>query len=86
MQKRQAVDGEFESDLNSELKRGRYEEGALVVSNTDVAIADNKEKRTSNLEAPTMVLNGHDSAIYSISFDPSGKHLASSSFDKQIRK
>ncbi len=40
--------------------------------------------RTSNLQAPNMLLTGHDAAVYSISFDPSGQHIASSSLDKHI--
>ena len=41
-------------------------------------------KRTSSLDSPTMCLSGHDKAIYSISLDPTGQNLASSSFDKTI--
>ena len=43
-------------------------------------------KRTSKLNAPTMLLTGHEGAVYSIDFDPSGEHLASSSLDSNICK
>eukprot|EP00953_Heterococcus_sp_UTEX-ZZ885_P009528 5603-Heterococcus_DN1.PRE.1 len=41
-------------------------------------------QRTSGLVAPTMLLTGHAAPVYSLTFDPSGKHLASGSFDKSI--
>jgi Prp8 binding protein len=41
-------------------------------------------QRTSGLTAPTMLLTGHAAPVYSLTFDPSGKHLASGSFDKSI--
>mmetsp|Transcript_12010 Transcript_12010/g.12069 ORF Transcript_12010/g.12069 Transcript_12010/m.12069 type:complete len:359 (-) Transcript_12010:115-1191(-) len=86
MQKRQAED---DLDLEeSDSKKGRYDEGALVElpkGSSDLALTNvNKEKRVSGLQAPTMLLTGHESAIYSIDFDPSGQHIASASFDRQI--
>jgi Prp8 binding protein len=42
--------------------------------------------RTSSLMAPEVSLLGHEGAVYSIAFDPSGQHLCSGSFDKQICK
>ncbi|KAG5189907.1 WD40-repeat-containing domain protein [Tribonema minus] len=41
-------------------------------------------QRTSGLVAPTMLLTGHEAAVYSVAFDPKGAHLASGSFDKTI--
>lgn len=41
-------------------------------------------ERTSQLVAPTMLLTGHQAAVYSLAFDPTGKYLASCSFDKTI--
>uniref|UniRef100_A0A7S2XUZ9 Anaphase-promoting complex subunit 4 WD40 domain-containing protein n=1 Tax=Fibrocapsa japonica TaxID=94617 RepID=A0A7S2XUZ9_9STRA len=41
-------------------------------------------ERTSNLMSPTMMLTGHQAAVYSLQFDPSGQNLASGSFDKTI--
>ncbi|CCI44573.1 unnamed protein product [Albugo candida] len=40
--------------------------------------------RTSKLLAPTMLLSGHDAAVYSVKIDPSGMHVASASFDQRI--
>jgi len=40
--------------------------------------------RTSNLAAPTLLLTGHEAEIHTVKFDPSGKLLASGSFDKKI--
>lgn len=33
-----------------------------------------------------MLLTGHEGAVYSISFDPTGQHIASGSFDNNICK
>lgn len=63
---------------------------AIVLAATDshhgvVAISQHRgDNRTSNLEAPTMLLTGHDAAIYSLSFSPSGNNLASASLDGNI--
>ena len=40
--------------------------------------------RTSSLAAPNVMLTGHDGPVYSITFDQSGRYLASASMDKQI--
>ena len=45
---------------------------------------DEGPKRTSKLQAPTMLLQGHQGAIHSVKFDSSGKYLASASFDRSI--
>ena len=39
--------------------------------------ANRPAERTSSLTAPTMLLDGHASPIYTVAFDPSGMHLAS---------
>jgi WD40 repeat protein len=49
-------------------------------------LPSHKRKVKSHLAAPEITLSGHDGAIYSICFDPSGNHLCSSSMDRQIRK
>ena len=41
-------------------------------------------RRTSGLLAPNMLCTGHNAAVYSLAFDPSGQHAASGSFDRQI--
>ncbi|CAM9628302.1 unnamed protein product [Chrysoparadoxa australica] len=40
--------------------------------------------RTSSLLAPTMLLTGHEAAVYTVQFDPSGRNLASAGVDKKI--
>lgn len=84
MQKRHA-DSELEEDNDKKKSRQYEDENALIeLVDAPSAISEFKEKRSSNLSAPTMLLTGHDSAIYSIAFDPSGRHLVSGSFDRQI--
>jgi len=41
-------------------------------------------KRTSSLLSPTMLLSGHQGEVWATKFSPSGKELASASFDKTI--
>ncbi|OZJ03584.1 hypothetical protein BZG36_03029 [Bifiguratus adelaidae] len=41
-------------------------------------------KRTSALQAPIMLLQGHEGEVFSTKFDPSGQHIASASFDRTI--
>eukprot|EP01118_Nematostelium_gracile_P012494 TRINITY_DN4566_c0_g1_i2.p1 TRINITY_DN4566_c0_g1~~TRINITY_DN4566_c0_g1_i2.p1 ORF type:complete len:359 (-),score=65.28 TRINITY_DN4566_c0_g1_i2:17-1093(-) len=72
-------------------------EGALVLkkqktgSEITLAATEGKSKalattitRTSNLMAPIMLLQGHKADVLSLKFSPSGKALASGSFDKMI--
>merc|ERR1711865_854821 len=40
--------------------------------------------RTSSLQAPIMLLTGHESAVTTLRFSPTGKHIATGSMDKQI--
>jgi WD40 repeat protein len=40
--------------------------------------------RTSSLEAPTMLLEGHKGHVYGCAFDSTGNSLASCSFDKSV--
>ena len=79
------------ASFDSEVKRART--SAVVVhqraaaQNAVVAIsagdgsmkngANRPAERTSSLSAPTMLLDGHASPIYTVEFDPSGMHLAS---------
>jgi Prp8 binding protein len=87
MQKRTHISDEEENQES--LKKARHDvspslstSDALIVANSDLK----DDKRTSDLQAPTMLLSGHNGAVYSISFDPTGKSLASSSFDGEICK
>lgn len=41
-------------------------------------------KRTSHLQAPIMLLSGHEGDIYCTKFAPSGQFLASAGFDRLI--
>lgn len=40
--------------------------------------------RSSSLLAPTMLLTGHQAAVYTLKFDPSGLQLASAGADRGI--
>ncbi|KAG6408432.1 hypothetical protein SASPL_131444 [Salvia splendens] len=44
----------------------------------------NGKQRTSSLEAPIMLLTGHQSAVYSMKFNPAGTVIASGSHDRDI--
>ncbi|KZV48474.1 hypothetical protein F511_18280 [Dorcoceras hygrometricum] len=44
----------------------------------------NGKQRTSSLEAPIMLLSGHQSAIYTMKFNPAGTIIASGSHDRDI--
>ncbi|CAG8679333.1 382_t:CDS:2, partial [Scutellospora calospora] len=41
-------------------------------------------KRTSGLQSPIMLLSGHQGEIFTLRFDPTGQHIASGSFDRNI--
>lgn len=96
MQKRQ-LDGDGESEgVNVDLagaKRAKRESAStdlVAFAQTSQALTVSRNSvesgRTSSLYAPEVSLHGHEGAIYSIDFDPSGKFLCSASFDKQICK
>lgn len=63
-------------------KRSRVSE--IVPVDQQVVTVKKVSDRTSDLAAPTMLLTGHSAAVYSLKFDPSGQHAASSSFDRSI--
>ena len=91
--------GEDDEDNDQMLKRTRADATSLVTTSSSSSSSSSamvtsssssssssavEAGRTSSLHAPTMCLTGHDGAIYSVAFSPSGKHLASSSFDRKI--
>lgn len=43
-------------------------------------------RRTSNLQAPIMQLEGHEGEIFTTEFHPEGEMLLSSGFDRQLCK
>jgi Prp8 binding protein len=51
---------------------------SLILSSTS------NNQRVSSLSSPEMSLSGHDGAIYSMAFDPEGKHICSASMDRQL--
>jgi WD40 repeat protein len=94
MQKRQYSDNDDNEGVDGieSVKRAKIDSNssALVVAqNTSTAMtlskfASSEQGRTSSLMAPEVSLVGHQGAVYSIAFDPSGKFMCSGSFDKQI--
>ncbi|RUS20404.1 u5 small nuclear ribonucleo protein 40 kDa protein-like protein [Endogone sp. FLAS-F59071] len=75
------------------VKRQRQEDetsdnsAALIITNASSASAVSVVgmiKRTSGLQAPIMLLAGHAGDVFSCRFDPSGQHIASAGFDRQI--
>lgn len=71
-------------------RREQYENQLINVeqASSEVMIheTNNINTRTSGLQAPTVMLTGHEAAIFSLSFDPAGKNLASASMDRNICK
>lgn len=60
-------------------KRLRVETQAALAIVEKQAIA-----RSSTLLAPTMLLTGHQAAVYTLKFDPSGLQLASAGADRAV--
>lgn len=54
-------------------KRSRNDE--LVLSNKDKQLIEKGVRRTSNLFAPIMKLEGHESEIFTCEFHPEGDYL-----------
>lgn len=54
-------------------KRSRNDE--LVLSNKDKQLIEKGIQRTSNLFAPIMKLEGHESDIFTCEFHPEGEYL-----------
>lgn len=101
MSKRSNISDDDEDVQSSSHKRARASEADQQVTayqstsqaltttvnlrNASLILSD-KASRTSSLAAPEMYLSGHEGAVYSLSFDPSGQHLCSASMDKTICK
>ncbi|CAA6667744.1 unnamed protein product [Spirodela intermedia] len=51
---------------------------------TLLAPPEGKQQRASSLESPIMLLTGHQSAVYTMKFNPSGSVIASGSHDRDI--
>nr|POE87060.1 u5 small nuclear ribonucleoprotein 40 kda protein [Quercus suber] len=59
-------------------------EWSTVPYSTPQAPGPNGKQRTLSLESPIMLLTGHQSAIYTMKFNPAGTVVASGSHDKEI--
>ena len=76
-----------DTDEGPQTKRMRNgNEKALVMKRPqDTALAMQAgPARTSSLLAPTMLLTGHDAAVYTFKFDPTGAFCVSGGFDRQL--
>ncbi|XP_061389749.1 U5 small nuclear ribonucleoprotein 40 kDa protein [Musca vetustissima] len=56
----------------------------VAYTNRDKALMEAGVRRTSNLQAPIMLLEGHQGEIFTTEFHPEGEMLLSSGFDRQI--
>ncbi|KAA0188311.1 U5 small nuclear ribonucleoprotein 40 kDa protein [Fasciolopsis buskii] len=73
-------------------KKGRYEPAPLALAqyggktSSQIVSAGQPGSipRTSNLQAPNMLLDGHDSEIYCGKFASDGSFLVSAGFDRKI--
>jgi WD40 repeat protein len=79
------------SSSSSQSKRAKTETALSTTvhsqaSNMQLTFLPNKSKIQSSLSSPEIVLSGHEGAVYSIDFDPTGEFLCSASYDKQICK
>uniref|UniRef100_A0A1A9ZFS2 WD_REPEATS_REGION domain-containing protein n=1 Tax=Glossina pallidipes TaxID=7398 RepID=A0A1A9ZFS2_GLOPL len=67
-----------------ELKRAKTD--LIGYTNRDKALMESGVRRTSNLMAPILLLEGHQGEIYTTEFHPKGEMLLSSGYDRQICK
>jgi len=65
-------------------KKQKMAELAVIPQQNINKAITNTITRTSSLLAPIMLLTGHKAEIFTVKFSPSGKHIASGSFDKTI--
>ncbi|KAL3565665.1 hypothetical protein D5086_033711 [Populus alba] len=78
----QVVPRESESALS--VSGPRPMEWSTVPYTGSQAPGHNGKQRRSSLESPIMLLTGHQSAIYTMKFNPAGNVIASGSHDKEI--
>jgi Prp8 binding protein len=79
--KRSRVDGE---NLNNSSNITTL--STIVHSRNTSLILRENASRISSLPSPELNLTGHEGAVYSLSFDPTGKYLCSGSLDRNICK
>lgn len=63
-------------------KKPRHE--VVAIEKGHKALAISGPPRTSSLQAPIMLLNGHEGEVFACRFHPEGQLLASASFDRTI--
>jgi len=84
--KRKDVDG-TSNDTALVLKKQKTDELAVTSASSNRTVSTvlkSTFERTSSLQAPIMLLSGHKAEVFNVEFSPSGKHLASCSFDKNV--
>jgi WD40 repeat protein len=96
MQKRQLDSGdEQDPAAGGDNKKYKYDGTMVAVGSSSMAVALSSQgargggavpERLSSLMAPEVTLTGHEGAVFSLSFDPTGKYMCSGSYDKSIRK
>lgn len=81
---------EVEDRIVISKRKGDGEDGGLekrlrVETQAALAIVEKQNiARSSTLLAPTMLLTGHQAAVYTLKFDPTGLQLASAGADRAI--
>lgn len=73
MSQKRAADSSALVTIPQSAKRSRNDE--LVLSHKDKQLIEKGVKRTTNLFAPIMKLEGHDSDIFACEFHPEGEYL-----------
>jgi len=56
----------------------------VIVNNSSKQLMQSGPPRSSNMEAPIMLLSGHAGEVYAAKFHPGGNLLASAGFERQI--
>lgn len=80
--RKEGPDGEREENMLIKRVKGTVDQISKVKDKKNAFI--DSVPRTSGLKAPIMQLTGHQGEIFSSKFDPSGRHIASGSFDQLI--